>query len=320
MVGQQRPRRLGEAAAVSRTNDNAGSLSAWSAVRLHCAPTLATTICNPTVPGRDRVSFHGLLATVDMTTTLAPPTPMPAPMPTPMPTPTVLCPLGLPALLHHVLSTSLPTALIVCSSRDAFLHTLVRALALHHGRGQEKERLLALTTPTLHNLRAARHVNVSFCASVQALLAHLTARNAAASREPGVGYEALGAGARIVLVNPLSLHAATPSFSAQGLSRTLATAVETALRLRAALIVAECQAPWAQQPEEHVEDAEDPTEHPAEEAAGAQDPWEQELSVLNVSAKRFGSGRADRPWAGRTVKAKRVAARWFRFCRLDDLD
>jgi hypothetical protein len=44
-----------------------------------------------------------------------------------------------------------------------------------------------------------------------------------------------------------------------------------------------------------------------------QDPWEQNVSILNVSAKRFGSGTNERAWAGRTVKAKRIAARWFRF-------
>jgi hypothetical protein len=48
-----------------------------------------------------------------------------------------------------------------------------------------------------------------------------------------------------------------------------------------------------------------------------QDPWEQEVSILNVSARRFGSGSGERAWAGRTVKVKRIAARWFRFHNLE---
>jgi hypothetical protein len=43
------------------------------------------------------------------------------------------------------------------------------------------------------------------------------------------------------------------------------------------------------------------------------DPWEQEVSILNVSARRFGSAGGERAWAGRTVKARRIAARWFSF-------
>jgi hypothetical protein len=39
-----------------------------------------------------------------------------------------------------------------------------------------------------------------------------------------------------------------------------------------------------------------------------------------VAAKKFGSGTNDRAWAGRTVKVKRIAARWFRFHKLDELE
>jgi len=48
-----------------------------------------------------------------------------------------------------------------------------------------------------------------------------------------------------------------------------------------------------------------------------EDPWEQDVAILNVSARKFGSGSNDRAWAGRTIKVKRVAGRWFRF--KDDL-
>lgn len=51
-----------------------------------------------------------------------------------------------------------------------------------------------------------------------------------------------------------------------------------------------------------------------------EDPWEQHVSILNVSARRFGSGSGDRAWAGRTIKVKRAASRWFRFDKVDGLD
>ena len=46
------------------------------------------------------------------------------------------------------------------------------------------------------------------------------------------------------------------------------------------------------------------------------DPWDQDVSILNVSARRFGSAAGERSWAGRTVTAERIAARWFRFQHL----
>ncbi|KAJ4301742.1 hypothetical protein N0V90_003835 [Kalmusia sp. IMI 367209] len=228
--------------------------------------------------------------------------------------PTVLYPLSLPALLHHVLtgqSATVPTTLIVCSGRDTFLQDLVGAYQLQESHAREK--ILQLAAPTLHNLFTARHVKITFCASVQTLLACLTARNRAVSEEAGASERE--ASERIVLVNPLSLHAATSSFSAQGLSRTFAAAVETSLRLHATLMVAECQGEWMQ-PTDEAEGEEEALEKEPR-ASTEEDPWEQEVSILNVSAKKFGG---DRAWAGRTVKVKRIAARWFRFRRLDNLE
>ncbi|KAK7179868.1 uncharacterized protein CC84DRAFT_1160845 [Paraphaeosphaeria sporulosa] len=243
--------------------------------------------------------------------------------------PTVIYPLTLPRLLQHMLATqsdTLSTTLIICSSRDAFLQSLVSAVRQQESQDQTRNSLLRLATPTLHNLFIARHVKVVFCASVQTLLAYLTSlkRSAAPSVERAARSEREANPARIVLVNPLSLQAATPSFSAQGLSRTFAAAVETSLRVDAVLVVAECQGAWTQ-PNPLLENGNDENDKDESSEAGERestvlDPWEQDVSILNVSAKKFGSGANDRAWAGRTVKIKRIAARWFRFHRLDDLE
>jgi hypothetical protein len=235
--------------------------------------------------------------------------------------PTVLYPLTLPALLNHILTTqagAASTILVVCASRDTFIQNLSQSIQEDQSDGQSGA-LQNLVTPTLHNLLTTRHVKLAFCASVQALLAYLTAYGRAGTECNGEA----GGRERLVLVNPLELHAPTPSFSAQGLSRTFAAATDTALRTGVVLHLVECQTN-RKDTKDHDDEPMDEMDESEEGHADAkgdktdEDPWEQEVSILNVSARRFGSGSADRAWAGRTVKAKRIAARWFRFHRLND--
>ncbi|KAH7089208.1 hypothetical protein FB567DRAFT_327255 [Paraphoma chrysanthemicola] len=233
--------------------------------------------------------------------------------------PSVIFPLTLPELLQHALAPqpgSVTTTLVICSSRDAFLQHLVQSLQ-HRGEGEPDGGLRDLTIPSLHNISATRHVKLAFCASVPALLAHLAAYGRG---EPVHGLQC-GEDARLVLVNPLSLHAPTPSFSAQGLSRTFAAAAETALRTGVALQIVECEAQHKFREHQHDEDVGMTYEdRDGEVDVGTEetesDPWEQEVSILNVSARRFGSAGGERAWAGRTVKARRIAARWFYFNNL----
>lgn len=228
--------------------------------------------------------------------------------------PTVIYPLTLPALLDHILVTqsiSCPTTLIVCSTRETFLQDSLHALQ----SGQEADALQQLLAPTLRNLLTTRHVKIVFCESVQSLLAYLTAYDGASPKGEKVNREE--ARERIVLVDPLGLHAPTPSFSAQGLSRVFAAAAEMSWRLGASLVVAECRKNWREEGQDEEEDWNISHEDQVSPTGVDESPWEQEVSILNVSAKKFGSGNADRAWAGRTVKIKRIAARWFRFHELD---
>jgi hypothetical protein len=212
----------------------------------------------------------------------------------------VLPPLTLPALLDHVLasqSPAAPTTLVVCSSRDAF----VRLLAAHldHSR---------LLTPTLHNLFSTRRISLAFCPSVQALLAYLAVYD-----RPGYIHADESNGRdRLMLVNPLALHAHTPAFSAQGLSRTFAAAADTAARTGAALHIVECLG----LPNPTREDMEDDDHNDMGNdihMVDGLDPWEQHVSILNVSAPRFSSAAGEPALAARTVTAKVIASKWFRF-------
>lgn len=42
-------------------------------------------------------------------------------------------------------------------------------------------------------------------------------------------------------------------------------------------------------------------------------PWDEQLSMLNVTTKTFGIG--ERGWVGRTVSVRQVAGRWCDFVR-----
>jgi hypothetical protein len=230
----------------------------------------------------------------------------------------VLYPLTLPGLVHFILTTQAGTAfttLIICSSRDAFLHHFTKSLQGDQCAAQDGY-MQNMASPSLHNLLTTRHVKLAFCASVQALLAYLTV---CGQRCPTVEHECRQ---RIVLVNPLALHASTLSFSAQGLSRSFAAATETAIKLGAILQIVECPVDVTGT-EEHVEGGDVDMENGEEESHGEtntlQNPWEQEVSILNVSARRFGYNSDERAWAGRTVKAKRIAARWFRFQKVGNI-
>lgn len=233
-------------------------------------------------------------------------------------TPTVLSPLTLPGLLNYILapqSRTAHTTLIICSDREAFLQALL--LSLQAQDGGEADTLQHMIVPTLHNLATARHVNVAFCTSVQALAAYLTTYSGPAAE--------LTTGKReeeetLMLVNPLHLHAPTPSFSAQGLSRTFATAIECALRVGAQLVLVECVGMHGEtRPHDDEDDVEEAIgSRDSSPAEANEDPWEQEVPMLNASIRRFGASSSDRSWAGRTVKIKRVAGRWFRFYHTAD--
>lgn len=47
------------------------------------------------------------------------------------------------------------------------------------------------------------------------------------------------------------------------------------------------------------------------------DPWDQQLSMLNVTTKTFGVG--ERGWVGRTVSVRQVAERWCEFTTLSEI-
>ncbi|CAK4031398.1 Hypothetical predicted protein [Lecanosticta acicola] len=213
--------------------------------------------------------------------------------------PTVLKASNAEELMQHVLNHHAPpSTLIVCSSKAAFLEALQKShqfagpedagqaqSAPSSGTGQFLER------PTLRLLSTSRTLKLAFCPDITHLRAYLATYSSTISKRlaESKGDTALrlpGATPILAILNPVELHRPTSAFSAQGLNRTLSVAVEAAHSTGSKLIL--CETPTSDR-----------------------DPWDEELSILNVTTKRLGEMSV-----GRTVKAKTVAQRWCTFDRV----
>ncbi|KAI5239423.1 hypothetical protein E4T47_06623 [Aureobasidium subglaciale] len=95
-----------------------------------------------------------------------------------------------------------------------------------------------------------------------------------------------------------------------GFNRTFASIVDTAHCLGQHLIMVECSHPEDEYETGAREDEDMPDgNHPA------LNPWDQDVSMLNITTKTFGAG--ERGWVGRTVNIRRIAQRWFAFRKLE---
>ncbi|KAI9821754.1 MAG: hypothetical protein M1827_002335 [Pycnora praestabilis] len=211
-------------------------------------------------------------------------------------------------LEHH----TAPTNIIICSTREAFLTELLTSVHNAHppappGDAEAQESLHdptpthPLLIPTIHLLFTSSTINIAFCPTLQHLRAYLTTYSnptlslASSSSQQGVGIPML------VVMDAIGLHRSTSDYSAQGLSRTFAVAVEAAARERMKLVITE-------------------SEYSADEEGGSEqiDLWEEQVPLLNGTFRGLnGEGRG---WVGRTVKIRSVAERWCVFERYTDFN
>ena len=217
-------------------------------------------------------------------------------------------------LRHH----TPPTTLVICSTREAVLQELQANMDNTHPRestvdpndesstdGTEKSLRHPLLVPTIHLIAKSRSVNLAFAPTLPHLRAYIATYATDASAEssssaftkPGSQFPMLAVWG---LVN---LHRSTAEHSAQGLSRSLAAAVETAKLNGQRLVLAESAALTGE-----VE---------YEGTSGIGDPWKEQVPLLSGSV-RFRV--EDRNWAGRTVEVERVVRRWCRFVTACDGD
>jgi len=218
--------------------------------------------------------------------------------------------------------------LVVCASKERFTEQLLAACvetelttideAQQPSDGDTAETDPAapethdlLKPPSLLQLAKSRKIKLVFCHDLTHLRAYL-----ATLAIPKPRLESLGSAAHVeesnrqpslfAILNPIDIHRFTTSFSAQGLNRTFALAVEAAHATRKHLVMVqfpECRHREAEQAFEGFE-----LESDAVPATSSANPWDEKVSILNVTTKSFGAG--GRGWVGRTVTIRRIAERW----------
>ncbi|KAL4931592.1 uncharacterized protein BDV17DRAFT_240130 [Aspergillus undulatus] len=186
------------------------------------------------------------------------------------------------------------TILIICASRESFLEQLVANMQYQTTESVGHHQLL---TKTLGLLSKSRNVRTVFCPTLEHLRAYLT--TAVDGRVP-VSQKNGRLTALLAILNPLGLHLSTREFSAQGLSRTLANAVEVSTRTNTSIVLCECR------------DAQDPTNVELGEAL-----WYVDVPLLSNSLR---AGPEGNYWTGRAVPVRRVVQRWFQFANLSRRD
>ena len=207
-------------------------------------------------------------------------------------------------MLHDMLLSEYTSIkLIICTKRETFLKqalacpdSIVRSdignspdengvpLAEH-----TPDKAISPFTSTLGTIAGARKIRMAYCPSIDSLRAYLSTL----SYSPHSEQLRDSRNSLLHVIDALSLHFGTSEFSAQGLSRTLALAVEVAARLKMPLVFSEVGDPH----------------HPGSAYRGSK-LWNAEVSLLSDSV-RLGAGSDS--WTRTSIPVKSVARRWFHF-------
>ena len=205
-------------------------------------------------------------------------------------------------VLDYVLQADAPAStLIVCATRGAFLRQLLLSVtsstlehdAEHEGDDQTSNSTQLLLIPTIRLLALSRNVKIAFCPEISHLRALLSVFTAPPAAPEGVSSRVDTFQPLLAILDMVSLHHGTLDFSAQGLSRTFAMAVEASARERFGLVICECKDMYDQQ-----------NPHRGRRL------WITQVPMLSGSVRLGGDGSG---WAGRTITVKEVARRWFTF-------
>lgn len=236
--------------------------------------------------------------------------------------PQVITDVALTDFIQHVLHNNIqPATLVVCTSKERFIeqalagcvNTQITAIdeaqQPSDGDAVETEPALPethdlLKPPSLLQLANSRNIKLVFCHDLTHLRAYLA--TLAIPKPATRAEESNQRPPLLAILNPIDIHRFTTSFSAQGLNRTFALAVKAAHATRKHLVMVEfpeCQHREAGQDVEGYE-----LEGDAVPATSSDNPWDEEVSILNVTTKSFGAG--GRGWVGRTVTIRRIAERW----------
>ena len=188
-------------------------------------------------------------------------------------------------LLQQLLDTGTDTRLIVCGTRTEFLVQLAAAIQSQRADSSVIPRH-DLLTQTIGLLANSSRIQLTFCSSLESLRAYLAALGSTGKDQPGKQQ-------LLAILDMVALHGTTTEFSAQGLSRTFAAAVETASRVGLDLMLCECSNSMI----------------PTSDDWGGR-LWDTRVPLLNGSVRIRGE---EGSWGGRGVSIKQIAQRWFDF-------
>ncbi|KAJ5952278.1 uncharacterized protein N7479_010691 [Penicillium vulpinum] len=194
-------------------------------------------------------------------------------------------------LLQQLLKGNSDTHLIVCATRSEFLVQLTAAIRSQRADPDTAARH-DLLTKTIGLLARSSKIQLAFCPSLESLRAYLAIFSpavGAATEDGSLSHDRH----LLAVLDMMALHVTTSEFSAQGLSRTLASVVEASSRMGMDLRLYECM------------DALSPSS-----AVRGGKLWDVNVPLLNGSVRI----RSDQnTWGGRGVTVRRVAERWFEF-------
>lgn len=221
--------------------------------------------------------------------------------------------------LQYILENNASTTtLIVCGTRDSFLEQLcacvhsrpsARILSpaydepLGHDedtdlppeRVEHVDHIDPLLTKTIGLLANSRKVRLEFCPTLEHLRAYLAVLRISGDKQNQTHHYGRP---MLAILDLVALHCATSEFSAQGLSRTFAIAVEVAAREKMDLVLCECKDAIDTQNGERGERL-----------------WYLHVPLLSGSIRTGEEGA----WSGPSVPVKRVAQRWFHFDEKEDV-
>jgi hypothetical protein len=219
-----------------------------------------------------------------------------------------------------VKQNNVPTTMIICAARASFLADL-------HAEMQRREPTTLLNlpekddsfsphsflSPILQVLATSRMIHLAFAPTLPHLRAHLAVFSTNKNGKAASLHcrQSTSRRSMLVILDLVAIHRSTSEYSAQGLSRTLAIAVEAARLGDMNLALAE-----------HYKGDNDDSSSGINDGArravndAQQSPWKEEVPILSGSV-RFGNDEG--LWAGKTVDVGKVLGRWCRFVALDKM-
>ena len=195
-----------------------------------------------------------------------------------------------------------PTILIICSSKEDFLEDLFTSVQASESSA-ETSLQHPLLLPTIHLIASSQGIQLAFTSTLQQLRAYLSTYMITSNPAQSVpGHtNARHQTPILALWGVINLHRSTAEYSAQGLSCTLASAVEAAFFGNQRLVVGDLQLSSEQ------DDSWGNASHPS---GTYESPWKAQVPVLSGS---IGYSSEERNWAGKTVEVGQIIARW---CKL----